>query len=705
MSPRNLGIPTNMSPLRTPILSVFIGLVGCAGPTVDNDPAARSAPEAPPAAPVAQAPAPPPTPPPPPKPPDPLRHRDDLVPQQQAVIVIDGQERTVDRQAALDAGYTLVDMTDTWTPFIFEEFTDAKGKPAHNRHRSVFLGLANDKTDGEGQPLDEGERNFLELYGIPPAISVLRARALEAQGKTCYDEIDFDVVGTIERVAFRQPAPQRRHDRKIKAFRRQIDKALAKAKLEDADALVEQRPKLAPKLKAVRRRDTERLVFAAAEQRLRCDGHLTEKSRHKAGLHDYAMKLAVQRFQRQHMIYEHPYLRNDTLIHMGRKPAQLDHQAFVRAFRERLISAADILEDGTAVVGDHVPTYVSARTGETLPVPNLVESFTQTAIEQLGLTTSEALVAFYARHPADHFEWLHVGVKLPPRPEYYSAHMDLSIVVDRGDVWYDPPWDANDTWRPQRRARMPKLWLYLEYNGQRFPLVRWPTTIGGWRAEQAPNGYEYYKYKGSDVGPRVIRRILSGPVWVAPQSTPIRGMTKRKRVNGTGRRIVNYEEMGPGYQSAYGLVAGYFVIPGKNGRSDADRGIRAHGSSDYMSIRSYRRYSHGCHRLLNHLAVRLYSFVLHHRTHTVVGDRAMRHKRQFLREGQVFEVRMPSRGFEFFLEPALPVNVLEGRIRGKLKKPVEGFVPRPGVRYPEPESAPAAETEQPPDDDAQAEAG
>ena len=33
-------------------------------------------------------------------------------------------------------------------------------------------------------------------------------------------------------------------------------------------------------------------------------------------------------------------------------------------------------------------------------------------------------------------------------------------------------------------------------------------------------------------------------------------------VNG-GRWVVNYDELGPGYLSAYGLVAGYFVVPGR----------------------------------------------------------------------------------------------------------------------------------------------
>ena len=36
-----------------------------------------------------------------------------------------------------------------------------------NRYRATFVGLSNDKTDGDGQPLGPGERNYLALLGIP----------------------------------------------------------------------------------------------------------------------------------------------------------------------------------------------------------------------------------------------------------------------------------------------------------------------------------------------------------------------------------------------------------------------------------------------------------------------------------------------------------------------------------------------------------
>jgi hypothetical protein len=104
-------------------------------------------------------------------------------------------------------------------------------------------------------------------------------------------------------------------------------------------------------------------------------------------------------------------------------------------------------------------------------------------------------------------------------------------------------------------------------------------------------------------------------------------------------------------------------------------------------------YSHGCHRLPNHLAIRLYSFVVRHRPVLVKGDQATEIARQFLRKDEVYEIRIPSRGFTYQLEPPLPVEVMEGEIKGELKDPVTGYVPMPGVNYPGPPPVPGASAE------------
>ena len=104
----------------------------------------------------------------------------------------------------------------------------------------------------------------------------------------------------------------------------------------------------------------------------------------------------------------------------------------MRALRERVVSAAAIIEDGSAS---------KAR--------NLVDEYQKATLDQLQLTDGATALAFFKRHPAAEFKRLRAAIKLPPRPDYYSDNMDLSIVVDRGDVWYDLPFDAE---RPLQAA-------------------------------------------------------------------------------------------------------------------------------------------------------------------------------------------------------------------------------------------------------------
>ena len=44
-------------------------------------------------------------------------------------------------------------------------------------------------------------------------------------------------------------------------------------------------------------------------------------------------------------------------------------------------------------------------------------------------------------------------------------------------------------------------------------------------------------------------------------------------------------------------------------------------------------------------------------------------------------MRLPSRGFYYELDPPVPVEVLEGRIKGTRQKPPTGYVRKPGVSY------------------------
>jgi hypothetical protein len=141
---------------------------------------------------------------------------------------------------------------------------------------------------------------------------------------------------------------------------------------------------------------------------------------------------------------------------------------------------------------------------------------------------------------------------------------------------------------------------------------------------------------------------------------------------------VNYHETGPSYASAYGLVAAYhreyWQRPDGTLALGRDEGIRTHGSVDYMSI--MRRHSHGCHRLHNHMAVRLMSFVLAHRPHKRLGQESLVWKKLLAYEEEQYMMEIREGGYAFELNEPLRINVAEGRIRGQVKKAIEFPIPK-----------------------------
>ena len=277
---------------------------------------------------------------------------------------------------------------------------------------------------------------------------------------------------------------------------------------------------------------------------------------------------------------------------------------------------------------------------------------------------------------------LFVAVPFPSLPPYYSDRMDLKSIIDRGDVWYDYLYTEDGKKRGQSRKRMPMNTLLVRWNGQEIPLVTMNTTIGSWRTELAADGYEYYKYKNSDVGERVWKDIVAGPVWLPPETTPVSDLVKTVTFRGRKVRVPNYDEFGPWYGSAYGLVAAFHErqIERKNGEFRyLDNGIRSHGSVDYNSI--LRRYSHGCHRLYNHLAIRMFDFVLRHVEFTRVGQTTAGFSRVGEVDEESFTITLRSRGYKFELLKPVPVVVLRGRVRGTQRSPIEHYMPKPDVEY------------------------
>ena len=608
--------------------------------------------------------------------------------ERRAIQVVAGKERAVDAERAVERGLTLVDLSDGWAPIIFQDGKAADGALLPNRYRAVFVGLANDRSDGDGQALPPGERNYLELYGIPPSLSVLRARFLADAARTCEASVDNARLLAVDGIETFGHSTEKKQATKHRVVGLRLEAARAKAGVANLEELAAADPRHAGDVKTYLRVEAERAAFAEVEKRLACEG-LMDASKHNPGSYDAPMRGAVLDFQQKNGVFAQADLNRATLEAMARPLLANDFATLRRVLAERAAHAGGFVEDGTALFAmppakrgkpRAIPTYRTAD-GTAVPVPDLVGQATDAVMARLGLASPEDALAFFRRHSESDLRWLRAAVRFPAPPEYYGPKMDLVAEIDRGDIWYDFPFDDKGNRLPQPRTRYPTLNLYVRWRGEKVPLVSWRTTIGGWRSELAADGEEYYRYKDSDVGKRVWRHIVAAPVWLPPPSSPLASMVKTKWVAGAYPRVVNYDETGPGFLSAYGLVAGIHEQAKQRAEGVAyfDNGIRTHGSFDYLSLRG--RFSHGCHRLYNNLAVRLFSFVLKHRRVKVLGPMALGFRRTFYWDGEVFEMRLPTRGFYFELDPALPVETLKGNIAGQLQQPVMGYVRKPGVKY------------------------
>lgn len=565
-------------------------------------------------------------------------------------------------------GYFVVDLSDDAVPLIFSQTPESP-----NRYRKTFVDIANDRTDEKGQPLPEGRHNFVELFGIPPSLSVVARRFQEDEKKECFANINYDFfrksrlsVTDTNATALRQEFEQLQAE--LDRARKKTGKDTTRlAKTNEYALLVKKYNVTSSKLN----------MIVEAQKRLACEG-LLEK--YTPGVLSLATVKAIRDFEHKHMIFGWGILSGDTRAGFGRTPLENNFATLRRVLEARVTWSLGIIEDGSVNgVKELVDTWKD-KEGKEHKVRNLVDEYTSLLMREMGVDTPEKARDFFLKVDIHRLVTLRVAFVGPPLPEYYQSDMNFSVVIDRGDVYYDAPIDPAGNPRSQPVSRRPRMILYIEYQSQKIPLVRYGTTIGGWRRE-FKDGKEYFAYKGSDVGPRIWKDIFAAPVWIPPATTPPSSLLKREKIDNQWVTRVNTEEMGPSYASAYGLVAAVHIRNiDDNGRAIwQDNGIRSHGSVDYMSI--MRSFSHGCHRLHNHLAIRLFSFILHHRPHERVGQTKLRYNKKFSVGGQNYQVLLDTRGYQFSLVRPIPVMVEEGQILGKLKEPYKGLLPIPGHVY------------------------
>ncbi|MFO0550099.1 MAG: hypothetical protein U0271_17010 [Polyangiaceae bacterium] len=523
---------------------------------------------------------------------------------------------------AATEGVTVIDLSDSWTPRVFAP--DEKTGDAPD-YRGKYLELAQNPSAD------------LALNGISPTMTVYASRLTDEKRVACDAKLDQAPIAAVDAV------------RMIAADEKGVATALKQMKKPE--------------------------VMKAVQGELVCAGLLKQGS--VSGVSSASTEYALEVFRKRHAIVGSG-LDADTVHALALGGDELALRGVLRGLRERVADAAGLIEDGSAsgtsvlIADRQVDLSPFAPTGTELAngAPDLVGEATDAAARALGWTSPSATRAFFTGLDKGALAKLRVAVVLPVAPAYHTAAMDLRVEIDRGDISYDPSGLAAARKRGEE-PRRPSFVVYAKDGDREVALIRWATTIGGWKKERMEDGDIALKYKESDVGERVWQKIIAAPAWLPPDSTPETDLVRESK---EGELSLKTDLIQPGFRNAYGLVMlihDELIQEGAKTRW-ADHGIRTHGSVDYRSIKNGT--SHGCHRLYNQLVLRLSGFLLEHRNTVRRGKMRAGYHRTLEYKEQTIEVDVPTRGYLYELDPPVPVRVLEGRVLGDRQKPISSVI-------------------------------
>ena len=531
------------------------------------------------------------------------------------------------------AGMTVLDLGDAWAPYPFDGAAAAAGV-APPAYRDTLVELGDQRFGSDTLAAADHD---LELYGVSPSPRVVLAAMEDERRHRCHDAIPSEALRAVHVPLRREDRALARARREAQARRRVRLATILKRRGETEPArLAAAAPAYAHLVAEVERDTTRTGAVAAVQAHLVCDGLLTRAT----GDLDDATARALGAYQRRNWIVARGELDSDTRDALVAGSREQDLRLALRMLRQRVTDATGLIADGSAravwgtVLGRQLDPADMRYQGTASPLadgaPDGIAPATESAARALGwidfaATRSGLRAVLQLDAPV-------VAVRLPPVPVY----SDVRAVIDR-----EPDADRS------------VLTVYAHDGATEVALVRWPTTVGGWKPEKLPGGAIVRKHKSSDAGPRVWRDLVVAPVWYAPATTPDADLVGLR----DGRWTVKEDLIGPGYRSAYGLVMLVHHQPVLlHGHTFMlDHKIRTHGTVSYRSILAGD--SHGCHRLYNHHALRLATFLLRNRDYVVRGALHEPYDRRVRWRGRVWYVHRDSRGFRYELTPPVPIDV------------------------------------------------
>ena len=623
------------------------------------------------------------------------------------IMIVEGGRsvgQTTPESARRD-GLTVVDLSDDWLQHIFSE---EPGKP--QPLRPYLLDLANGRLRSGSTYARAREDRYFEAFGVSPSLNLLQRRLADRKRHACHDRVKDAVLEELSPKNVIPPEEPEKVPNPDPATASETPMILTGRTLSP-------RP-LTPE---------EKRAVIAMQAHLRCEDLLSGKA--NPARMDRRTVGGLQLYQRLHMLADSGRVDLETRTTLLTDSRELDFRALLRVLRERVVDATGLLEDGSAlgVLGEvqgrmldsaeFRPLPVQSATAQSsprpgaqapapqgqgkpnaavaetpakiIPAPDLISAATQAASQALGWTSPEAVLAstLFAPPPSTRRPARKatagrapaplpaaVAIRLPPLPPYHGPKMDLRAEIDRGEVVLGRPAldkDGKKKWKPPVSDR-PTLTLYARVGDHEVALMRWPTTIGGWKTIQRSDGTMALKYKESVTGDAIWPEVLATPSWHPAPGMPTSHLLIKRGDTWEPKTQV----IGPGYRAAYGLVAiVHKSVEGVNEQGEqqlVDHLIRTHGIPAYRSVK--RGESSGCHRLHNHLALRLAGFLVQHRENVRDGLVPEDYVRHLEYKGQQVALQSDTKGYRFKLTPPVPVTVLDGDVRGDAKS-VKRVVP------------------------------
>ncbi|MEA2697669.1 MAG: hypothetical protein QOI66_1940 [Myxococcales bacterium] len=613
-------------------------------------------------------------------------------------------------------GLTVVDLSDEWLQSIFSE---VPGKP--QPLRPYLVDLANGRMRPNATYARAREDRFFEAFGVSPSLNLLRRRLADRKRHVCHERVK-DAV--LEELSPKNVIPPEEPEKVPNPD---------PATVAETPLILTGRT-ISPRVLT----PTEHRAVIALQAHLRCEDLLSGKAnaarmdrRTTEGLQLY-QRLHMLADSGRIDLETRTTLLGDSREHDFRALLRALRERVVDAtglledgsalgvlgeVQGRMLDSAEFRSVQPATAQSNPPPATQApaaqapaapppaapapaapgKTGATAgaaplkitPAPDLIAAATQAASQALGWTSPDAVLASTlvapppsTRKPARKAAAgrapaplpAAVAIRLPPLPPYHGPKMDLRAEIDRGEVVLGKPAidkDGKKKWKPPVNDR-PTLTLYARVGDHEVALMRWPTTIGGWKTIQKSDGTMALKYKESVTGDAIWPEVLATPSWHPAPGMPTRHLLIKRGDTWEPKTQV----IGPGYRAAYGLVAiVHKSIEGVNEAGEpqlVDHLIRTHGIPAYRSVK--RGESSGCHRLHNHLALRLAGFLVRHRENVRDGLVPEDYVRHMEYQGQQVSLQSDTKGYRFKLTPPVPVTVLDGDVRGDAKS-VKRVVP------------------------------